>query len=149
MSTNSISNTTEDAIMNLIFCATAWTDYAINHTTTPQTNIEFALHSADPADAGTSSTSVIVYTGYAKAAVNRTNIAGGFNASASGAITPRANIDFPAGTGGGPGPATFFSSCHTGADPQPILWRGDISPTITVGNGITPRLTTATSMSID
>ena len=33
-----ISNTTENAILDLIFRAVAWTDYAINHTTTPQTH---------------------------------------------------------------------------------------------------------------
>ena len=52
----SISDTTENAIMLLIFNATAWGNYADNAATTPQTNVHCALHTADPGDAGTMAT---------------------------------------------------------------------------------------------
>jgi hypothetical protein len=53
----SISNTTENAILNLIFNATAWANYADNAASSPQTNIGVSLHTADPGDAGDATTS--------------------------------------------------------------------------------------------
>jgi hypothetical protein len=62
----SISDTTETAIMALIFNATAWANYADNAAGTPQTNVAVALHTADPGDGGTQSTSEVTYTSYAR-----------------------------------------------------------------------------------
>jgi hypothetical protein len=44
----SISDATEANILKLIFNATAWANYADNAATSPQTNIDNALHTADP-----------------------------------------------------------------------------------------------------
>jgi hypothetical protein len=141
-----ISDTTENAILNLIFSATTWANYAINATTSPETNIVCALHSADPGDAGTQATSEIVYTSYGRVNVARST---GFTTASAGSVNPAANIDFPAGTGGGPGPANFWSTGKSGGGATAILWSGAVSPTITVGNGITPRLTTASAITLD
>ena len=46
----SISDATEDAILNLIYSATTWANYAINATTSPETNIIVALHTAPLSD---------------------------------------------------------------------------------------------------
>jgi hypothetical protein len=67
-----ISNTTEDAILNLIFRAVTWAGYA--SATGTETNIGISLHTADPADAGTASTSEMTtgaYTGYTRVNVAR------------------------------------------------------------------------------
>jgi len=56
----SISNTAESAILQLVFNATTWANYAINATSSPQTNIDVALHTADPGDSGTAATVGIV-----------------------------------------------------------------------------------------
>lgn len=148
--TNAIANVTETAIMKLVFQAVTWTDYGISTGSgTPETNISLALHTSDPGEAGTLSTNEMTtgaYAGYARVSVART--AGGW-AEASGVITPVANIDFPLGTGGTGATATHFSTGHTGAAAQNMLWRGDITPTIACGNGVTPRLTTATTISLD
>lgn len=141
----SISNTTETAIMKLIFQAVAWGNYADNAASTPETNIVLALHTADPLDAGTMSTSEITYTSYTRVNVARTT--GGWTES-GGAVTPVANIDFPAGTGGS-GTATHFSTGKSGGGASAILFSGTVTPNIVTGNGVTPRLTTATSISID
>lgn len=149
----SIANATESAILKLVYQAVAWTDYAINHTTTPQTQIGVSLHTADPADAGDASTSEITtgaYAGYTRVNVARTT--GGWN-EASGTVTPVANIDFPAGTGGTGANASFFGTAKSNASPptgaQPILWSGSITPAIACGNGVTPRLTTASTITLD
>ena len=141
----SISDTTETAILALTFNATAWANYADNAASTPQTQIALALHTADPGDAGTMSTSEIAYTSYSRAAVNRNS--GGWTVT-GGSVSPVANIDFTAGTGGS-GTATYFSTGKTGGGAAAILWSGAISPSIVTGSGVTPRLTTATTITLD
>lgn len=141
-----ISDTTENAILNLIFRAVAWANYADNAATTPETNIPHALHTADPGDAGTMSTSETTYTSYARTNVARTT--GGFSAASGGSVSPAANIDFPAGTGGS-GTVTHFSTGKSGGGAAAILWSGTVTPNIVTGNGVTPRLTTATTLTLD
>jgi hypothetical protein len=141
-----ISDTTENAILNLIFRAVAWANYADNAASTPETQIPHALHTADPGDTGTMSTSEITYTSYARTNVARTT--GGFSAASGGSVSPAANIDFPAGTGGS-GTATHFSTGKSGGGAAAILWSGTVTPNISTGNGITPRLTTATTLTLD
>lgn len=141
----SISNATESAILRLIFNATAWANYADNAATSPETNIPVALHTADPGDAGSMSTSEIAYTSYARVNVARST--GGWTESA-GSVSPVANIDFPAGTGGS-GTATHFSTGKSGGGAAAILWSGTVTPNIVCGNGITPRLTTASTITLD
>jgi len=141
----SISDTTENAILNLVYSATTWANYAINATTSPETNIIVALHTADPTDTGTQSSSETTYTSYARANVARST---GWTTSTVGSVSPAANIDFIAGTGGS-GTVNFFSTGKSGGGTSPILWSGAVSPTIAVGNGVTPRLTTATTITLD
>lgn len=141
----SIADATENAVLLLIFNATAWANYADNAATSPQTQIALALHTADPGDAGNMSTSEITYTSYARAAVNRNS--GGWTVTAN-SVSPVANIDFAAGTGGA-GTATFFSTGKTGGGAAAILWSGTVTPNIVTGSGVTPRLTTATTITLD
>ena len=141
----SISNTTEDNILSLYFTATAIANIADNASASPETNIHMALATGDPGEGGTMSTSETTYTSYARTNVARTT--GGWTVT-SGSCSPDANIDFPAGTGGS-GTVTHFSAGKTGGGAADIYWSGTVTPNITVGNGITPRLTTATTITLD
>ncbi len=141
----SISNTTENNILSLYFTATAIANIADNAATSPETNIHTSLHTADPGDAGTMSTNEIAYTSYARTNVARTT--GGWTVT-SGSCSPDANIDFPAGTGGS-GTATHFAVGKTGGGAADIYWSGTVTPNIVTGNGVTPRLTTATAITLD
>ncbi len=141
----SISNTTETAILKLVFQAVAWANYADDAATSPETNIHVGLQTGDPLDTGTMATNETTYTSYARVNVARTT--GGWS-EASGTVNPVANIDFPAGTGGS-GTVTHFSTGKTGGGAAAILWSGTVSPNITVGDGVTPRLTTATAITLD
>lgn len=142
----SIADVTENNILKLYFNATAIANLADNAATTPETNISVALHTADPADAGTQSTSEAAYTSYARVSVARTT--GGWTASSAGSTSPVANIDFPTGTGGGAATG-FFSTGKTGGGASNIYWSGAISPSITTGSGVLPRLTTSTTITLD
>jgi hypothetical protein len=142
-----IAGTTETAILALIYNATAWANYADNAASSPQTNIAVALHTADPGTSGTMSTSEAAYTSYARASVARS--AGGWTITGTGpaSLSPVSNITFAAGTGGS-GTATNFSTGKTGAGATAILWSGTVTPNIAMGSGVTPVLTTATTITL-
>lgn len=141
----SMGDTSETAVLALIFNATAWANYADNAASTPQTQIALGLHTADPGDSGTMSTSETTYTSYARAAVNRNS--GGWTVT-GGSVSPVANIDFAAGTGGS-GTVTHFTTGKTGGGAAAILVSGTVTPNIVTGNGVTPRLNTSTAITID
>lgn len=140
----SISDATENNILKLIYNATAWADYAENDTSSPHTQVAVALHTADPGDTGNMTTSEAAYTSYARTNVNRNS--GGWTVTAD-SVSPAANIDFAAGTGGS-GTVTHFSTGKTGGGSTEILWSGTVSPSIVTGNGVTPRLTTGTTITL-
>ncbi len=144
----SIADATENAILALIFNATAWANYADNAASAPQTNIATALHTADPGDAGSQSTSEAAYTSYARTNVARSS--SGFAVSGTGptSVSPVASITFPQGSGG-TGTVTHFSFGKTGGGATPILYSGTVTPNIVTGNGITPQLSTATACTLD
>jgi len=144
--TNAIANATESAIMKLIFQAVTWTDYAISAGSgTPETNIVCSLHTADPGEAGTMSTSETTYTTYARTNVARTS--GGWTET-SGSISPVSTISFPTGSGGS-GSVTHFATGKSGGGAAAILWRGDVTPPISVGASVTPQLLNTTTITID
>lgn len=141
----SIGNTTENAIMLLVFNATAWGNYADAAAVSPQTNIHVGLNTGDPGETGTMATTEAAYTSYARVNVARTS--GGWTVT-NNSVSPVANIDFPAGTGGSETLA-YFTTGKTGGGAAAILWSGSISPSIAAGNGVTPRLSTSSSCTLD
>lgn len=147
-----IADATENAILALIFNATAWANYADNAATTPQTNIGLALHTADPGDAGNAGTTEIAYTSYTRVNVARTSGGWTISGTTPTQAAPVAAINFPAGTGGS-GTATFFSTSKSNATPptgaQAILFSGTVTPNIVTGSGVTPSLSTATTITLD
>lgn len=134
---------TSNNFLNLVYRAVAWANIADNAAASPLTNVQVALHTADPGAGGNQSTSETTYTSYARTAVGRTT--GGWGAASGGAVSPAANIDAPAGTGGS-GTLTHFSTGVAASGATAILHSGTITPNITAGNGVTPRLTTATTI---
>lgn len=138
-------NTFENDLLKLIFNATAIADIADNDATSPLTNLYVALHTADPGEAGDQTTSEANYTSYARVAVARTS--GGWTVTGN-SVSPAANIDFPACTGG-TNTITHFSVGVASSGATKILYSGTVTPNIAVSNGVTPRLTTATVITED
>lgn len=141
----SFSNAAENSVLDLIFSATTWANYAVNATASPETNIVTTLNTAAPGDAGTGSTSEATYTSYARVNVSRS---GGFNASSGGSVSPAAAITFPAGTGGS-GTVTNFAFTKSGGGASTNICDGTVTPNIVTGNGVTPQLSTATAVTLD
>jgi hypothetical protein len=133
-------DTFENDLLKLIFNGTAIANIADNAASAPLTNLYIALHTADPDEAGTQSTSETSYTGYARVAVARTS--GGWTVSGSSASLTAA-VDFPECTGG---TATIthatIGTLSSGAGK--VIAGGAISPSIAVSSGVIPRLKTGT-----
>lgn len=138
-------DTFENDWLKLIFNATAIANIADNAATSPLTNIFVALHTADPGESGTQATSEATYTGYARVSVARTS--GGWTVSAN-SVSPVANIDFPICTAGS-NTITFWSVGVASSGATKLLYSGAVSPSISVSNGVTPRLTTASTITED
>lgn len=141
----SFSDAAETAIMSLIYNATAWANIADNAASSPNTQIAVSLHTGDPGESGTMATNEATYTSYARVNVARS---GGGWAVTGNSVSPVANIDFPAGTGGS-GTITHFATGKTGGGSAAIHMSGTVTPNVVSGNGVTPRLTTATTLTLD
>ena len=138
-------NTFETDLLQLIFNATAIANIADNAGASPLTNLQVALHTADPGEAGTQTTSEAAYTSYARVAVARTS--GGWTVSGN-SVSPVANIDFPEATGGSE-TITHASVGTAASGAGKILYKGALSPNISVSTGVTPRITTGSTITED
>jgi hypothetical protein len=140
----------ENQLLALIFNATAITNLAQNGVS-PLTVLYVALHTADPSTTagsgtlGTQNASEIAYTSYARVSVNRTTGAGGFTVTTN-SVSPASTISFPLGTGGS-GTASFWSVGAASSGATEIYYSGAVSPTIATGSGVTPILTTGSTVS--
>lgn len=138
-------NTFENDLLELIFNGTAIANIADDAATSPLTDLYVALHTADPGEAGNQTTNECAYTSYARVAVSRTS--GGWTVTAN-SVSPTANIDFPAATGGTE-TATHVSVGTDSTGTGKILYYGAISPTISISTGVTPRIGTGTTITED
>ena len=136
------SNTFENDWLKLIFNATAIANLADNAASSPLTNLYVSLHTSDPGEAGDQSTNEVSYTSYARVAVART--AGGWTVT-NNSVSPVANIDFPAATGGS-GTVTYFGVGSASSGSGVLYYSGTVTPSISVTSGVTPRLTTASTI---
>ena len=108
-------------------------------------SLYFSLHTADPGETGTQTTNEAAYTSYARVAVARSG--SGFTVTAN-AVATAADVSFPAGTGGS-GTATHFGIGTAASGAGVLLYKGAISPSIVLGDGITPVLTAGTVVTED
>lgn len=138
-------NTFENDLLLLIFNATAIANMADNAGTSPLTNLYVSLHTADPGEAGTQETSEAAYTSYARVAVARSG--SGWTVTAN-SVSPAAEISFPAATGGS-ATVTHFGVGTASTGTGKLLYKGAVSPNISVSTGVTPILTTATAITED
>jgi hypothetical protein len=138
-------NTFENDLLKLIFNATAIANIADNAASSPLTNLYASLHTADPTETGDQTTSEIAYTSYARKDVLRTT--GGWTVT-NNSVSPVANITFAAGTGGS-GTASFAAIGTLVSTAGKILYKGTVTPNIVCGNGVTPVLTTASTITED
>lgn len=141
----SLGNTFENDLAKLIFQATAIANIADNASSSPLTNLYLSLHTSDPGEAGSQTTNECAYTSYARVAVARSG--SGWTVT-NNVVTPVANVDFPAATGGTE-TVTHFAVGTASSGAGKLLMSGTVTPNISVSTGVTPRLTTATTLTFD
>ena len=142
------SNTWENGLLLLLFNNTPFTlvgDAAGLLGSIVAGSLYASLHTADPGEAGDQTTSEATYTSYARVAVARS--AAGWTVTAN-SVSPVANIDFPAGTGGS-GTVTHGGIGTSSSGAGKLLYKGTVTPNIVTGDGITPRLTTTSAITED
>ena len=140
------SNTFENDLLKLIFNATPIAGLADNAASSPVTNLYLALHTADPGEAGDQTTSEISYAGYTRLAVLRTT--GGWTVTGN-SVSPVADALFPEMTGGAGGTATHASIGTEASGAGKILYKGALTPTITVALGVSPRIKNTSTITED
>jgi hypothetical protein len=105
-------------------------------------SLYLAFHTADPGESGDQTTSEATYTGYARTAVPRSS--SGFTVTGN-SVSPTSAISAPACTGGS-NTLTHFSLGVASSGTSKILFSGSLSPSISVSSGVTPQLTTSTTI---
>jgi len=105
----------------------------------------FALHTADPGEPCTQTTSEVAYTGYARRGVVRSS--SGFTITGN-SLSPAANVDFP-NCNAGTATATHFSVGVASTGAGLVLYKGTVTPAISIVPGVTPRLIPTTAITED
>lgn len=127
-------NTFEADLLKLIFWGTPIAGLADNAASGPLANLYIALHTSDPGEAGAQNSNECVYTGYARVAVVRS--AAGWSISGN-VVSPLADIVFGACSAG----AEVASYASVGTDASgtgKLLYKGALSPTISISPGVAP-----------
>lgn len=129
--------TFDNDLLKLIFNGTAIANIADDASVGPLTFLYVSLHTSSPGTGGNQTTNEAAYGSYARVAVART--AGGWTATGS-SVSPVANISFPLATSGSE-TENFFGVGTSLSGAGKLLYFGAVSPTIPVTSGITPQLT--------
>ena len=127
-------DTFENDWMKLIFNATAIANIADNAGTSPLTNLYVSLHTADPGESGSQTTSEATYTGYARVAVARTS--GGWTVSTNQAVNV-STITFGQCTAGS-NTITYFAIGTASSGAGKILYSGALASSLAVSVNVTP-----------
>lgn len=109
-------------------------------------NLFLTLHTADPGEAGTAITNETAYTGYARQAVVRSN--SGWTVTAN-SVSPVNNVDFPECTGAAGAAVTHFGVVSSAAGTGLLLYKGTLTPNITMAVGVIPRIKNTTTITED
>jgi hypothetical protein len=108
-------------------------------------NFYVSLHTADPGEAGDQTTNETSYGSYARVAVARSGA--GWTVTAN-SVSPAATISFPACTSGS-ATITHFGIGTASGGAGVLLYKGTVTPNLSVSSGVTPQLTTATAVTED
>lgn len=143
------SNVFENDLLALIFNNTAIADIgdaAGLRATTTAGSLYWSLHTADPGEAGTAITSETAYTGYARVAAARSGA--GFTVTAN-SVSPPANVDFAECTASPGAAITHFGIVNTASGAGKLLYKGTMTPNITMAVGVIARIKTTSTITED
>lgn len=134
----SMTNAAEANLLNLLFLNIDWAnigDAGGLQNSAAAGNFYVSLHTADPGESGTQSTSETAYTSYARVAVARAG--GGWTLTAQ-TISNTALVQFPQCTGG-TSTVTYFGIGTDASGAGNLLMSGALTSSLSVSNGIQPQ----------
>lgn len=143
------SNTFENDLLALIFNNTAITDIGDAgglRATATAGSLYWALYTANPDEAGTAITNETAYTGYARVAAARSGV--GFTVTGN-SVSPPANVDFGECTAVPGGAITHFGIVNTSSGAGKLLYKGTMTPNVTMAVGVIPRIKTTSTITED
>ena len=108
-------------------------------------SLYFSLHSSDPGEAADQTTNEVAYASYARVAVARSGA--GFTVTGN-SVSPAANVDFPECTGS-TATATHFSVGTASSGAGKALYKGALTPSISISTGVIPRIKTTSTITED
>lgn len=133
----SLTNAAETALLTLLFNNTDWAnigDAAGLQNSATAGSFYVSLHTADPTETGTQTSSEATYTGYARVAVARSGA--GWTVSGNN-VSNAAAVTFGACTAGSSSVTHFgIGTDSTGAGN--LILKGALTATLAVSAGITP-----------
>lgn len=127
-------NTFENDWMKLVFQATAIANIADNAAASPLTSLFISLHTGDPGEGGSQTTSEATFTGYARVAVART--AGGWTVAAG--VASNAALITLAPCTAGSDTITHFAVGTATSGAGKILYSGALTGSLAVSAGVVP-----------
>lgn len=142
--TDAKGNTFENDILKLIFNATSIATLAGPATSGALSALWVSLHNTSPGEAGGQATGEVTYGGYARVSVARSTA--GWAVATAGSVSPVASITFPECTAG-TATAGYMAVGTASSGAGKVLYYGAITPSIAISAGVTPSLTTATTIS--
>lgn len=136
----SLSNSAENNLLLLLFNNTNWANVGdatgVRGSTTAG-SFYITLHTADPGETGSQTTSEATYTGNNRVAVARSGAGWTVSGTAPTQAANTAAITFAACSGGS-NTITHFSVGRDAAGAGEILWSGALTSSLAVSSGITP-----------
>lgn len=131
----SFSNAAENAVLALIFNATAWANVADNAASSPFTNIYVSGHTADPGDGGTQASSELSTGGYARAALPRST--SGWTAPSGGSTSNAAAVSLGVCSSGS-ATLNYIGLGWTSSGAGALIGSGPVDTPFAVSTGIEP-----------
>lgn len=131
-----------NSLLKLVFNATAFANFADNANTSPFTNLYVSLHTSSPGVTGSQTTNETSYGSYTRTAVARTS--GGWTVTGN-SVSPASAVAFPTCTSD-TATITHFGVGTSSTGAGHLLYFGAISPSISVSTGVTPQLTTSSTI---
>lgn len=139
-------NTFENDLLKLIFNATAIANIADNAAGSPLTDLYVSLHTADPGEAGSQTTSETAYIGYARVAVART--AGGWTVTGN-SVSPVADVTFGICTASPGADITHGAVGTNSSGAGKVLYKGALNVAIVMAVGVTPKVGAGSTLTED
>lgn len=143
------SNTWETGLLELLFKNTAFTLVGDAGGLLPSAtagSLYVSLHTADPGEAGDQTTSEAAYTGYARVAVARS---GAGWVVTGNSVSPASNVDFGECTASAGSPITHVGIGVSSSGAGKLLYKGALTPNITMAVGVIPRVKTTSTITED